>query len=53
MGEGCINVPEIRKWVEAAGFEGFHEVEIFSTRYWETDQATFLERIVNAYREYS
>ena len=30
MGEGCIDIPKIRSWVEKAGFNGFNEVEIFS-----------------------
>ena len=53
MGEGSINVPEIRRWVEAAGFEGFNEVEIFSNHYWSMDQSEFLEKIINAYQEHS
>ena len=53
MGEGCIDVPLIRSWVEAAGFAGFHEVEIFSERHWAKDQAVFLEEIIRAYREKS
>jgi sugar phosphate isomerase/epimerase len=50
MGEGVINVPEIRGWVEQAGFRGFHEVEIFSNRYWAMDQGEFLRQILQAYR---
>jgi sugar phosphate isomerase/epimerase len=50
MGEGVINVPEIRSWVQDAGFHGFHEVEIFSNRYWAMDQDEFLKVIVEAYR---
>ncbi|HZZ57052.1 MAG TPA: sugar phosphate isomerase/epimerase family protein [Opitutaceae bacterium] len=50
MGEGCIPIREIRGWVEAAGFAGFIEVEIFSRRLWAQDQAQFLERITQAYR---
>ena len=50
MGEGCIPLRQIRGWVEAAGFRGFHEVEIFSTRLWAADQAKFLQEIVAAYR---
>jgi sugar phosphate isomerase/epimerase len=50
MGEGCIDVPRIRGWVESAGFRGFNEVEIFSNRYWAMDQDEFLARIVEAYR---
>jgi len=34
MGDGVIDLPRIRSWVEAAGYAGFHEVEIFSERDW-------------------
>jgi sugar phosphate isomerase/epimerase len=50
MGEGVINVPEIRGWVEQAGFRGFNEVEIFSNRYWAMDQGEYLKQIIAAYR---
>jgi sugar phosphate isomerase/epimerase len=53
MGEGCIDLRQIRGWVEKAGFTGFNEVEIFSTRYWAGDQAAFLEKIVDAYYQHS
>jgi sugar phosphate isomerase/epimerase len=53
MGEGCIPVKKIRSWVEATGFNGFNEVEIFSTNFWKEDQADFLGKIVHAYKEYS
>ena len=53
MGEGVIRIREIRSWVEAAGFKGFHEVEIFSNRLWESDQNEVLERIKRAYLEYA
>ncbi|MFW5715967.1 MAG: sugar phosphate isomerase/epimerase family protein [Spirochaetota bacterium] len=49
MGEGCIDIPRIRGWVERAGFAGMIEVEIFSNEYWATDQRTYIERIVAAY----
>jgi sugar phosphate isomerase/epimerase len=49
MGDGCINVPEIRSWVEATGFKGYNEVEIFSDKYWATDQKAYLEKIKHAY----
>ncbi|MGZ8558887.1 MAG: sugar phosphate isomerase/epimerase family protein [Chitinophagaceae bacterium] len=52
MGEGCIPVKKIRAWVEAAGFNGFNEVEIFSNAYWKEDQALFLKKIVKAYKEH-
>src|SRR5271170_777591 len=50
MGEGVINVPEIRGWVEQADFRGFNEVEIFSNRYWAMEQGEFLKQIIAAYR---
>ena len=49
MGEGCINIKEIRGWVEESGFKGFIEVEIFSNLYWDKDQDVFLKNIVDAY----
>ena len=30
MGDGVIDIPKIRKWVESAGFNGYREVEILS-----------------------
>lgn len=52
MGEGCIPLKAIRDQVLAAGFAGFHEVEIFSHSYWQMDQNVFLEKIIAAYRAY-
>ncbi len=34
MGDGVIDIPLIRSWVEAEGYTGFHEVEIFSAENW-------------------
>ena len=34
MGDGVIDLPLIRSWVEAAGYGGFQEVEIFSDLDW-------------------
>ena len=53
MGEGCIPIKQIRSWVEAAGFTGFNEVEIFSTAYWIENQEDFLKKIISAYKEHS
>jgi len=53
MGEGCIPVRKIRSWVEATGFSGFNEVEIFSTTFWKENQDEFLQKIVKAYKEHS
>ena len=53
MGEGCIPLKQIRAWVEDTGFSGFHEVEIFSHKFWAEDQDRFLGKIVNAYLHHS
>lgn len=53
MGEGCINIRQIRAWVEATGYRGFNEVEVFSTRLWATDQDAFLTQIIQAYRDHT
>lgn len=34
MGDGVIEIPKIRGWVEAQGFAGYSEVEIFSANNW-------------------
>ena len=34
MGDGVIEIARIRAWVEAAGFAGYSEVEIFSRENW-------------------
>ena len=44
MGDGVIDLPLIRSWVEAAGYRGFQEVEIFSERdWWQRDPDQVLE----------
>jgi sugar phosphate isomerase/epimerase len=52
MGEGCIPIRKIRSWVEATGFNGFNEVEIFSTSYWKQGQLVFLKDIISSYKTY-
>ena len=34
MGDGVIDIPAIREAVEAQGYDGYVEVEIFSNRWW-------------------
>lgn len=53
MGEGCIPIRQIRSWVEATGFNGFIEVEVFSNTHWAEDQHGYLKKILNAYKEHS
>ena len=51
MGDGVIDIPKIRGWVEAQGFAGFSEVEIFSaTNWWQRDAAEVLDTCVARHR---
>jgi sugar phosphate isomerase/epimerase len=44
MGDGVIDLRRIRSWVEAAGYRGFQEVEIFSELdWWKRDPDQVLE----------
>ena len=52
MGDGCIDLRGMRRLVEAAGFVGDIEVEVFSNRYWAMDQDEYVGKIIAAYREY-
>lgn len=51
MGEGCIPIRQISDWVDATGFTGHREVEIFSNLYWSMDQGEWLKKIQDAYRQ--
>ncbi len=50
MGDGCIDLRAIQSMMEKAGFDGWNEVEIFSTEHWSRDQDQFLSDIVTRYR---
>lgn len=52
MGEGVIDLKRMTDLVENARFTGFHEVEIFSTRWWAEDQDAFLKAIIDAYKQH-
>src|SRR6056297_831958 len=49
MGDGCIDLRGLRKSVEAAGFRGWNEVEIFSQEHWARDPQAFLNDILDRY----
>ncbi len=51
MGDGCIDIRGIRRMVEAAGFSGWNEVEIFSDEHWAGDQQVFLDKIIDRYSD--
>jgi sugar phosphate isomerase/epimerase len=47
MGDGVIDIPRIRGWVEAQGFAGYSEVEIFSTgNWWQRDAGEVLDTCI-------
>ena len=49
MGEGCIPLRQIRGWVEATGYDGPIEVEIFSDEFWAADQVEYINKLKTAY----
>ena len=54
MGDGVIDLKLIRSWIEAAGYSGFHEVEIFSElNWWKRDPDEVLEAAKRAHRDCS
>lgn len=51
MGDGVIDIPRIRGWVEQAGFEGYSEVEIFSSEtWWKRDGGEVLDTCIARHR---
>lgn len=51
MGDGVIDIPRIRGWVEAQGFDGYSEVEIFSTEnWWQREMGEVLDTCIARHR---
>ena len=51
MGDGVIDLPRIRGWMEAAGYRGPHDVEIFSANnWWKRDPDEVLATCVERHR---
>ena len=50
MGDGVIDIRGIRQLVEAAGYDGFCEVEILSRRWWSEDADAVLPTLVERHR---
>jgi sugar phosphate isomerase/epimerase len=51
MGDGVIDIPRIRGWMEAQGFAGYAEVEIFSSaHWWQCDGARTLDTCIERHR---
>ncbi len=52
MGDGVIDLPLLRSWVEGAGYRGLHEVEIFSAaNWWKRDPDEVLATIKQRHRD--
>ena len=53
MGDGVIDIPQIRHMVESAGYDGLIEVEIFSARnWWKRAPDEVVQTVKERYREY-
>src|SRR5262245_51171870 len=50
MGDGIIELKKIRQWLEATGYAGPAEVEIFSERWWQRPAEDVLELCVARYQ---
>lgn len=53
IGDGVIDILKIRRWVEAAGYDGYREIEILSERdWWQRDPDEVVEVIKERYEEF-
>ena len=50
MGDGLIDIPQIRGLVEATGYDGLIEVEIFSQDWWRRDPDEVLRIVAERYQ---
>jgi sugar phosphate isomerase/epimerase len=51
MGDGVIDIPRIRGWVEAQGFDGYSEVEIFSDKnWWQREHGEVLDTCIERHK---
>ena len=50
MGDGVIDIPSVRAAVEAQGFAGYSEIEIFSDSWWEKPMDEVLRTCIERHR---
>jgi sugar phosphate isomerase/epimerase len=51
MGDGVIDIRRIRGWVEAQGFDGYSEVEIFSqNNWWQREHGDVLDTCIQRHK---
>ncbi len=53
MGDGVIDLPALRAMVEAQDYRGLHEVEIFSTHWWQQDPDEVMRTIKDRHQRCS
>ena len=53
MGDGVIDLPALRAMVEGQGYAGLHEVEIFSTHWWQQDPDLVMRTIKERHQQCS
>jgi sugar phosphate isomerase/epimerase len=52
LGAGCIELRRLRDAVDAAGFKGMVEVELFNDQFWAMSGRALLDLVVARYREH-
>jgi sugar phosphate isomerase/epimerase len=50
MGDGVIDIRSVRSAVEAQGFDGYSEIEIFSKDWWEKPMDEVLQTCIERHR---
>ena len=50
MGDGVIDIKRLRAAVEAAGFAGYSEIEIFSNAWWDKPMDRVLRTCIERHR---
>lgn len=50
MGDGVIEIPKLRGWVEDAGYDGMVEVEIFSETWWARPAEVVVDTCIERFR---
>jgi sugar phosphate isomerase/epimerase len=52
MGDGCIELRRLREAVDATGYSGPIEVEIFNQSVWDQPGAEVVDRVVRTYQDH-
>jgi sugar phosphate isomerase/epimerase len=50
MGDGVIDIKHLRNAVEAQGFDGYSEIEIFSNDWWDKPMDQVLQTCIARHR---